>query len=155
MIPTYYYKVVKKNIVSGEYYSANSNKKFQLTYSIGQVTTPQVGKVFVFKEKKYADIFKHYLYTGNDEYGLLKVEVIGRVCKCNARLDIVTEKYIKMFWDSANNEDGTWSSPDYYWWSGKGEDQIPPQDYYIWSCGPVPAGTYIADAVLPVEEIND
>lgn len=147
----YYYKVVKKNIVSGEYYSAVSNREFKLTYAIGQVTTPQIGKVFIFKEKSYADIFKHYLYTGNDEYELLKVEVIGQVCKCNARLDIVTEKYVKMFWDSANNDDGTWSSPDYYWWTDKNEELIPQKDYDHCCCGPVPAGSYIADAVLPIE----
>lgn len=148
-----YYKVVRET-PSGEYLSVIAYGDFSLKYEIGRVTTPNLGKVFVFKKMKDVDNFINW--EGSFGHRVLKVEIIGNVYEGKSRLEHIdypqAPQYAKMYWESGI-EDGKWSPPTVDWWKGWGVE-VREADYLGWMCGPLPAGTYLADAVLPIEIVN-
>ena len=148
MEKTYYYKLVWKE--DDEYVSSLIEGSLKLKYAIGKVTTPKLGKVFIFKTIDDAiDFVDPNICVG---YYIMKVEAIGTVIKGDARLGNPTsEKYAKMFWDSSKKSDDSWEAPTADWWMGLGEETIPMNEYYYRATDPVPKGTYLADAVLPVK----
>lgn len=153
MEPQIYYKVVRE-IPGCNYVSPIASGDFSLIYEIGKVTTPNLGKIFVFKTIKDVDNFINW--RGPWGYHVLKVEVVGNVYECKSRLEHIdlsySNQYVKLYWESGN-KDGKWSPPIDDWWKGQGMD-IEKAHYLGWSCGHLPSGTYLADAVLPIELIN-
>ena len=151
MAEAYYYKVVYVN-EEGIYSSAKTYGDLGLKYSIGEVTTPKMGKVFIFKKLEDAKTFRSWQ---GKSYIIVKVEVIGNVAKCEARLervnDFTSDTYIKLFWESSKIEDGKWNPPTLTWWHGMGEQLVPMKDYLHWITASPPEGSYIADAVRPIE----
>lgn len=72
----YYWKVVCK-VVGGSYYSysfCKNTHKYCLTYQLNRVTTPKIGKIFVFNTRQQARRFKEYAVNG---YPLKIMKVIG------------------------------------------------------------------------------
>lgn len=155
MDKTYYYKVVyvsEQGICS----SAHTSGDLSLKYSIGKVTTPKVGKVFIFKKLEDAKAF--HSYRPKQFYRIMKVEIIGNVAKCEARLerinDSTADTYIKLFWKSSEMDNSKWIPPTLTWWHGMGETLVPMKDYLSWMTAAPPDGSYIADSVLPIEFIS-
>ena len=154
----YCYKVVQEWI-DNKYVSAFAYTQSSiLEYSIGNITNPKFGKIFVFQNKK--DAVSYTESCGGKQSGLyiLLAEVIGTLCKGESQLsdcrNIFFDKYAPLFWTTANNDDGTWASPDIYWWIGHGHNIVRPEEYQGWTAQPPPAGTYFADAIRPVEFVN-
>jgi hypothetical protein len=143
-----YYKLVRND--SGRYCSALPYPHLSLDYSIGKVTAPYIGKIFVFKTINDAEEF----IEPSERYSLLKVTPVGAVAKCEARLVSPAGKYVKMFWDSSKKIDGTWESPKQDWWKGYGNNLIIDKEYEYWAAAAAPKGSYIVDAVMPVGVIK-
>lgn len=72
-----------------------------------------MGKVFIFKKLEDAKAF--HSYRPKQFYRIMKVEVIGNVAKCEARLerinDFTADTYIKLFWKSSEMDNSKWIPP--------------------------------------------
>ena len=88
------YKVVKK--INGHYYSTFARGYYMLEYTIGKVTEPKIGKIFLFKDKNMA---KKYI-TFNDEFIMECIAQGLTYQKIGFRLDIpVHDIYIEGIWN--------------------------------------------------------
>jgi len=99
------YKVVRKK--GEQYYSCNSNQDLELNYKIGKVVVPKIGKIFVFKELKYARFFTF----ASTMYSILECETSEKIEKLNFRA-LCDTKSIKDFWSGNYKCQLPWNTPD-------------------------------------------
>lgn len=135
----FYWKVVRK-LDDDRYISVSTIGKFKITYKLNKKSSPNIGKIFIFKNREHARKFRSELlkWGGSDRrsfYKILKVKS-GNTCY-RVPEHIISDSYshdaITKFWSYYN----LGITPDRTTWD--------------W---PTPEGTMLSDYITPIEEIR-